>query len=121
MKKILTFALFAFASASYADNCARPQNTFDSVYCMKKVFFSLDEDLNKAYKALKTELDEVGTKKLKKTQLAWIKRRNTQCVIESQNAVIVPCAVEMTRERLHFLQDRLHECTSVGCINDRIQ
>ncbi len=119
MKKAIFLSVaMVLSSVSYADNCARPQNTFDSLYCARKVFFSLDDELNLKYKSLMKKLNKTGKKQLKRSQLAWIRERNSECVVD--NAVIVSCAVEMTRERVHFLNDRLHECKSVGCINDNL-
>ncbi|PIE44705.1 MAG: hypothetical protein CSA45_05645 [Gammaproteobacteria bacterium] len=121
MKKICCITLLlTAASVAFADNCARPQNTFDSLYCARKIFFSLDDDLNKSYQALRKQLNAEGKARLKNSQLKWIAARNSACVVESRGAVIVDCAVEMTRERLYFLKDRLHECNSVGCINDNL-
>ncbi len=119
MKKVMLLAIaIVLSSVSYADNCARPQNTFDSLYCARKIFFSLDDELNTKYQSLMKRLDKKGKKQLKRSQLNWIRERNAQCV--EGDAVIVSCAVETTRERLHFLDNRLHECKSVGCINDNL-
>lgn len=119
-KTIFILIMTIFSSYVYADNCARPQNTFDSIYCARKIFFSLDDDLNKSYQLLRKKLNKSGRRLLKQSQLNWIRERNSACVVQSRNAVIVDCAVEMTRERLYFLKDRLHECSSVGCINSKL-
>ncbi len=117
-KKALLMTLALLTTSAFADNCERPQNTFDSLYCAKKVFFALDDDLNKTYKALRKRLNKSEKKVLKRSQLAWIKERNDLCV--NYDAIIVSCAVKMTRQRLHFLKDRLYECKSVGCIKDNL-
>lgn len=119
MKKLLlTILLISLNTVALADNCARPQNTFDSLYCARKIFFSLDDDLNATYKALRKQLNKSGKKRLKSGQIDWINERNNACV--NGDAVLVSCAVEMTRSRLYFLKDRLHECKSVGCMYDRL-
>lgn len=117
-KSLLVLSLGLFIFGSYGDNCARPQNTFDSLYCARKIFFSLDDDLNKTYQQLKKTLDTRGKQLLKRGQLDWIAERNRECV--NGDAVYVSCAVEKTRQRLYFLKDRLHECQSVGCLNDEL-
>jgi uncharacterized protein YecT (DUF1311 family) len=121
MKKLLKLFLIGIltgATAAAADNCERPRNTFDSLYCARKIFFTLDDDLNRYYRLLREQLDAAGTARLKQGQLAWIRDRDSQCTRD--NAVIVACAVDRTRERLHFLQERYRECQSVGCMPDRL-
>ena len=118
MKKTILIALLTVSCVSQADNCERPRNTFDSLYCARKIFFELDDALNQQYKELREKLDGHGKELLKAGQIAWIHDRDESCT--NGNAVIVSCAVEKTRQRLQFLQDRNHECDSVGCMNGKL-
>lgn len=117
--------LLLFASAVvYADNCERPRNVFDELYCARKIFFDLDDDLNKYYKLLTAKLTWEQKKLLKKGQIAWINDRDSSCTRFDPNgigSVVVSCAVKKTRERLHFLQERYRECKTIGCITSRLE
>src|SRR3954470_2257500 len=70
-------ALHLGASVARADCGAK--NEFEDVYCYAKQYIASDDDLNAAYKALTGTLDADAKSVLKKSQLAWIKKRNTEC------------------------------------------
>jgi uncharacterized protein YecT (DUF1311 family) len=106
----------ASASASRAD-CAASKNDFEDVYCGAKNFITADGDLNAAYKALVAKLDGAGKAALKKSQVAWMKSRNDQCGKTDSDGYYVDldCAVETTRNRTRFLNDRKSECDGGSC------
>ena len=101
--------------SAFADNCDRTRNTYDDIYCANKVFASADADLNKNYRALMAKLNSSQKNQLKAAQRAWIKSRDLQCSNDDTQTVYVNCNLEQTRERNHWLQERLRECQTVGC------
>ncbi len=105
-------------------NCDHPQNDFDGLYCLNKIYIQADKDLNQSYSELKSLLDEQGRKLLKKGQLAWIEARNANCSYrDAENGFFVnlDCATRTTIERTQFLLDRKRECISSGCLNSRLK
>jgi len=123
MKKLfIILALVLFASTASADECAKPKNDFDGVYCLNKNYMETDKKLNESYKKLMAKLDKEGKELLKKGQLLWIEKRNTQCSINDEKGFFVnlECAINITKERTNFLDDRYKECTTGKCMNDKL-
>jgi uncharacterized protein YecT (DUF1311 family) len=116
----LLFCLSGYVKANSA--CDKPQNDFDGLYCLNKVYQAADKDLNDAYKKLQKQLDSDGKATLKAGQLAWISERNTNCskYEAGEFYVNLSCATNTTIERLRFLQDRSRECSSSGCQNSKL-
>lgn len=117
-KKLLALAclltpLWAFAQ----QNCDKPRDDFDDLYCLNKVYIETDAELNQVYKDLVGRLTADGRANLKRSQLAWIEERNSSCSrkIDSGFYVNLSCATRTTRSRLQVLQDRVRECRSSGC------
>ena len=108
-------ALHLGSSAARADCGAK--NEFEDVYCYAKQYIASDDDLNAAYKALTGKLDADAKSVLKKSQLAWIKKRNTECGSTDSDgySVDLSCAVEFTENRTRFLHDRTVECETGKC------
>jgi uncharacterized protein YecT (DUF1311 family) len=124
MKKLLMIALLlpsAFAMANSA--CDKPVNNFDGLYCLNKVYQEADNELNENYKKLNGKLDADGKKSLKVGQLAWMRERNDSCSKAEGGAFYVnlSCATNITIKRSQFLQDRIRECSSSGCLNSKLQ
>ena len=67
-------------------------------------------------------LSDAQQASLKSGQLQWLKQRDQQCSEEKESGYFVnlDCAVNMTQERLAFLQERERECNSTGCANDKL-
>ena len=107
--------LALFSTATYADNCENPRNTYDDIYCVNKIFASADSDLNKSYKELRQYLSNDQKTILKRSQVAWIKDRDINCSSESKGAVYVNCNTEKTIERNAWLRERIRECKTIGC------
>jgi uncharacterized protein YecT (DUF1311 family) len=123
MKKIAVVLAAAFIPmAAHAAGCAKPRNAFDQVYCASTVFSQADRDLNAQYGRLRTHLNPAQQASLKSGQLQWLKQRDQQCSEEKESGYFVnlDCAVNMTQERLAFLQERERECNSTGCVNDKL-
>lgn len=105
-----------------ASACDKPHNDFDGLYCLNKIYQEADTELNTNYKALAPLLDADGKARLKAGQLAWMKTRNASCSRRDGNSFLVDlqCATDTTIARSQFLQDRLRECKSAGCLNSRL-
>ena len=108
-------ALHLGSGAAFADCGAK--NEFEDVYCYAKQYIASDDALNAAYKALTAKLDADAKAVLKKSQLAWIKKRNAECgSTDSEGySVDLSCAVDFTETRTRFLMDRKAECDAGQC------
>lgn len=116
----LLVALPAFAFAQSA--CDNPRNDFDGLYCLNKIYQQADKELNANYKTLVPLLDSGGKSNLKRGQLAWIRERDASCSRHEADQFFVnlECATNTTIERSQFLQSRIRECKSSGCLNSRL-
>lgn len=123
MKKII-IALLVFSSGSALANsaCDSPKNDFDGLYCLNKVYQEADKELNENYKKLSAKLDNTGKQALKSGQLSWMAARNQSCSKSdaSDFYVNLDCATRTTIARSQFLQDRVRECVSAGCLNSKL-
>lgn len=119
VKPILLFGALALAAAPTLaqQNCDKPRDDFDGLYCLNKVYVETDAELNRAYKELMGKLPNDARTRLKQTQIAWIDQRNGSCSrkIDSGFFVNLSCATRTTRERLEFILERTRECKSSGC------
>lgn len=117
----LALALFGAALPVLAD-CDHPKNDFDDLYCLNKVYIQADKDLNDSYGKLQALLDADGKARLKKGQVAWIRSRNDQCSYKDSRGFFVnlDCAAQTTIDRNRFLQDRVRECVSAGCMKSKL-
>ncbi|MDH5179203.1 MAG: lysozyme inhibitor LprI family protein [Gammaproteobacteria bacterium] len=117
MKKYLTALLMLCTAAAMADNCDKPRDDFDGLYCLNKVYQEADNELNLVYKELRGLLNKAEKKALKKSQLAWIKARNDNCSMRRDNRFFVSlnCTTDFTVRRTNILRDRLRECKATGC------
>ena len=120
---ILVLLALAFAGPALATSaCDRVTNDFDGLYCLNKVYQQADADLNAAYKQLVARLDAAGRATLRKHQLQWMAERNVSCSMRKDGGFYVDldCATRVTIDRTRFLQDRVRECISSGCMNSRL-
>ena len=123
MTKWLLALLLAVPVAARAEvACDHPRDDFDGLYCLNKVYQEADRELNENYKKLTGKLDADGKAKLKSGQLAWIDKRNAECSRRDGDGFFVNmrCATDETVARSRFLQDRLRECASTGCLNSKL-
>jgi uncharacterized protein YecT (DUF1311 family) len=124
MRRLLALlALFALAGPALANSaCDRVTNDFDGLYCLNKVYQQADADLNAAYKQLVARLDADGRATLRQHQLQWMAERTVSCSMRKDGAFFVDldCATRVTIDRTRFLQDRVRECISSGCMNSRL-
>jgi uncharacterized protein YecT (DUF1311 family) len=120
MKKILTVALFIGIMSQSVSARDEYDRTFDSIYVAQKIYYSLDAKLNKVFAKLKNKLSKNGKKRLNKSEVKWVEERDHKCAFPQTNSVNIGCAVSETKERLHFLEDRVRECEELGCKEDRL-
>jgi uncharacterized protein YecT (DUF1311 family) len=123
MKRALLLLALLFSGSAFANSaCDRVTNDFDGLYCLNKVFQQADVDLNVAYKQLVAKLDADGRAKLKAGEAQWMAERNASCSMHKDGGFYVDldCATQMTISRTRFLQDRVRECVSSGCMNSRL-
>jgi uncharacterized protein YecT (DUF1311 family) len=113
----LVFLTAVSLSAQAQQNCDKPRDDFDGLYCLNKVYLETDAELNAVYKELVGKLPNEGRARLKTAQLAWIEGRNSACSRRMDTGFFVNlrCATNQTRERLQVLQERVRECNSSGC------
>ena len=105
------------SSTALADNCDKPRDDFDGLYCLNKVYQESDKEPNVVYKELRTHLNKPEKKALKTTQLAWIKSRNGSCSFRKGRDFYVSlgCTTKMTVDRTNQIRDRVRECKATGC------
>ncbi|MDH5548131.1 MAG: lysozyme inhibitor LprI family protein [Gammaproteobacteria bacterium] len=105
-----------------ADNCDKPRDDFDDLYCLNKVYQEADNELNQEYKTLRSFLSESESKVLKKRQVSWIKSRNERCSFRKDGMFFVSlsCTKSMTVNRTNELRDRIRECKSTGCQSSKL-
>lgn len=117
MKKTVFLVSILFSNVVFADNCDKPRDDFDGLYCLNKVYQEADKELNSVYKELRSLLNKNEKKALKKTQLGWIKKRNRNCSIKKNRAFYVnlACTTRTTINRTNVMRDRIRECKSTGC------
>jgi uncharacterized protein YecT (DUF1311 family) len=123
MKKLcLLLSLLAPLAALANSSCDKPVNDFDGLYCLNKVYGEADKELNQKYGELASKLDVQGKAALKQGQLAWIRERNSQCSRRDDSGFLVnlDCATKKTVARADFLQSRIRECKSSGCLNSKL-
>ena len=118
MKKVLCLmAGLMLSSVSFAENCDTTRNSYDAVHCDNKVYANADNELNKIYQQLRGKLNASQKTVLKKSQLAWIRDRDSSCTSESNVGPVIStrCQLTKTQERNSWLRERLRECNTVGC------
>jgi len=111
------FVLLAPTMVLAQQNCDRPRDSFDGLYCLNKVYSQTDAELNQVYGELAAALARTDRATLKTRQLEWIEGRNSSCSrkMDAEFFVNLNCATKTTRQRLEVLGERLRECKSSGC------
>jgi uncharacterized protein YecT (DUF1311 family) len=117
----LASAAFCWAGAAQAE-CTTSSGGFEDVYCAAKNYIDADNDLNAAYKKLATKLSSGEKSTLKKSEAVWMKSRNGDCGKTDSDGYYVDlsCAVDSTRKRTEFLQNRFAECDAGNCDDDKL-
>lgn len=117
MRKIILVTTSMLTPLVFADNCDKPRDDFDGLYCLNKVYQESDKELNEAYTELRKFLNDEEKKQLKKTQITWIKQRNNNCSFRKDENFFVSlgCTTKTTVSRTNTLKDRIRECKATGC------
>ncbi|OJS99969.1 lysozyme inhibitor LprI family protein [Marinobacter nauticus] len=117
MKKLVFLFAVTISTTVLADDCDNPRDDFDGLYCLNKVYQEADRELNARYQELRGFLNSSEKSALKRTQLAWIDTRNSQCSFRRDGSFFVSlnCTTEMTVDRTNALEDRIRECRATGC------
>jgi len=116
-KQIILVAGILLSGAAFADNCDKPRDDFDGLYCLNKVYQAADNELNEVYRELRSFLTPEQKSKLKTTQIGWIRERNSRCSFRKDGNFFVSlgCTRDMTVERANQIRDRIRECKATGC------
>jgi uncharacterized protein YecT (DUF1311 family) len=109
---LLLLGVYGLSSLEARD---RYDETFDSIYVAQKIYYSLDADLNRVYRALRGHLSKEGRRVLARSERGWVSHRDHRCAYPQTHSVNIDCAVSQTRQRFYFLQERLRECEEIGC------
>lgn len=122
MKSILIFLGLLSSQIALADNCDKPRDDFDGLYCMNKIYMKADEELNASYNELRGLLNKDEKKAILKTQLEWMEKRNSSCSIKNSSGFYVNlnCVKSTTIERTNILRDRIRECKATGCQSSKL-
>jgi uncharacterized protein YecT (DUF1311 family) len=118
---LVSFALFSLLGARAAraeDGCKSPKSSYDRTYCVAKLFLESDNELNDVYKELKGKLSKDLQGKLTSVQKEWISYRDSSC--ESGGTINVQCNFDVNKVRTEYLRDRLRECKTGHCQDDRV-
>lgn len=105
-----------------ADNCDKPRDDFDGLYCLNKIYQEADKELNVAYKELREHLNEEQKGKLKRSQISWMKKRNSNCSFKKDGSFFVSlgCTTQTTVARTNELKARTRECKATGCQSSKL-
>ncbi len=120
---LLASAAFMLPTLSWgAQNCDKPINDFDGLYCLTKVYLEADKELNNSYDKLNKRLNTKQKATLKRGQLAWMRERNDRCSYHDEDGFYVNmrCATRTTTERVNFLNERVRECNAGSCRESRL-
>ncbi|TXD97671.1 DUF1311 domain-containing protein [Psychrobacter frigidicola] len=120
---LLTSAIFMLPTLSWgAQNCDKPINDFDGLYCLTKVYLEADKELNNSYGKLNKLLNNSQKAILKRGQLAWMRERNNKCSYNNEAGfyVNIGCATRTTTNRVNFLNERVRECAAGSCRDSRL-
>lgn len=121
--QLLALGLSMLCMTAYADNCDHARNSLDAVHCSNLVYQKADKELNATYKQLMQKLSTADKKTLRTAQLSWIKNRDKTCTMNSVDmgeVIDSACLLDQTTARTNWLNDRLRECKTVGCMRSKL-
>jgi uncharacterized protein YecT (DUF1311 family) len=112
---LLIFCFFCFAA--FASDCSNMRNVYEQGYCFNKIYYEVDEELNRNYKQLSILLTKSQAKTLKNIQIKWIGQRDKLCSMKHNNKIYMDmkCAVETTKTQNEFLKSQLKICEQGSC------
>jgi uncharacterized protein YecT (DUF1311 family) len=125
MFKLAVFCLTsAFASLTWAANCDHTRNSLDAVHCSNMVYQKADQELNASYKVLMKALKPNDKTNLRASQRTWIRDRDRACTLHSVDmgeVIDSACLLDQTTSRTSWLNDRVRECKTVGCLSSKFK
>ena len=120
---VVGLGLLGAAMSAQADNCDNTRNSLDAVHCSNIVYEKADKELNATYKQLMQKLNANDKKTLRSAQIRWIKQRDQSCTVNSVDmgeVIDSACLLDQTTDRTNWLNDRLRECKTVGCMRSKL-
>ena len=113
---ILVAAVLSSVSpvAAQEDSCIERSGgvTSEMLDCLAASYETIDGELNLAWSALLSSLDEPQQERLRDAQSIWMQYRDTTCAAEASlqagsfaSVALADCRVRLSIERLHWLQD----------------
>jgi len=100
LEKLLKSTVDQKISPSF--NCSGKLNKIESSICSSDTLSIYDRQLLKEYKAARSHSD--NPKSIKKSQIAWIKKRNKECGRIEDNGFRLSCIAQTTRARIRYLE-----------------
>jgi len=79
----------------------------DDLQSLKQRFATADQEINDVYKDTMSQLSPGAKGELKSEQIAWIKKKESSCNAETEEANRLKCLISMTRERTEALKQYL--------------
>ena len=76
----------------------------DDLQSLKQIFAKADQEINDVYKDTMSPLSPGAKGELKSEQIAWIKKKESSCAAETEEANRLKCLISMTRERTEALK-----------------
>lgn len=120
---VVGLGLLGAAMSAQADNCDNARNSLDAVHCSNIVYEKADKELNATYKQLMQKLNANDKKTLRSAQIRWIKQRDQSCTVNSVDmgeVIDSACLLDQTTTRTNWLNDRIRECKTVGCMRSKL-
>lgn len=71
------------------------------------MFATADQEINDVYNQIMSQLSPGAKGELKSEQIAWIKKKESSCDAETEEANRLKCLISMTRERTEALNQYL--------------
>lgn len=109
---ILSLCFFSSAQA-LAMSCDNPINAYDRTYCAASEMIQLDQDLNEKYVKTLKSLTKEQASIVKKTQIKWIRERDSEC--SDSGSIEVECVNSKMKARVTTLSQIERECQASGC------
>ncbi len=122
-KLLLGLGLVSICLAAHADNCDHARNSLDAIHCNNIIYQKADKELNSTYQQLVKKLKVNEKKTLRSAQIRWIKQRDQACTMNSvdmREVIDSACLLDQTTSRTNWLNDRLRECNTVGCMKSKL-
>lgn len=83
-------------------NCDVKLNVIESAICDNEGLAIYDQELNSQYQSLRG-IPSVAAM-LPKSQIAWLRRRNSECMVFSEEQKLNGCIARLTRARIRYLE-----------------